>query len=193
MQNPIRPRRLRGIMPLRQMVQRVTLRRGDFILPVFVVRGERRPQGGGSMPGVFQMSVDVAVPWLAGRPRVRGLPRFGVIDRARKNRRHRLPWMPDNVVCRLLKRRRRTEIPMAGITDLCFCEYTSHGHCGPSADDERRWITSHGGTAGEAGGESCEAGAAVIAPSGMMDGTVGALRGGLDAADLPMWPSWPTR
>jgi porphobilinogen synthase len=78
---------------------------------------------------------------------------------------------------------KRQGVPMAGVTDLCFCEYTSHGHCGPLTPD-------HGTVANDAtvarlvtqAVNHARAGAGVIAPSGMMDGTIGALRHGLDAA-----------
>src|SRR5207248_1260118 len=88
-----------------------------------------------------------------------------------------------NVVCKLLRDARAAKLPMAGITDLCFCEYTSHGHCGPldaggnSVHNDNtvellvRQAVNH-----------AKAGADVIAPSGMMDGAVGALRRGLDGA-----------
>jgi porphobilinogen synthase len=89
----------------------------------------------------------------------------------------------NNVVCRLLKS--AAKVPMLGITDLCFCEYTDHGHCGPMSEDrstvkndetvERlvRQAVNH-----------AKAGAAMVAPSGMMDGAVGALRSGLDRVGL---------
>src|SRR5688500_11481237 len=179
---PIRPRRLRqpGLRPL---LQRVTLRRRDVIVPVFVREGSGVRQEVPSMPGVFQMSVDVAVPWLAGGAE-EGFGAylvFGVIDRAKKDAAGSPALDEDNVVCRLLRAVKQAGVAMAGVTDLCFCEYTSHGHCGPLVDDGStvkndetvarlvRQAVNH-----------AKAGAAVIAPSGMMDGTVGALRKGLD-------------
>src|SRR5438552_13203658 len=75
---------------------------------------------------------------------------------------------------------------MVGIADLCFCEYTSHGHCGPLSDDKS--TVKNDETVERLVKQAinhARAGAAVIAPSGMMDGTVGALRRGLDAADVP--------
>jgi porphobilinogen synthase len=75
------------------------------------------------------------------------------------------------------------KIPMVGITDLCFCEYTSHGHCGPLSDDKS--TVKNDETVERLVKQAinhAQAGAAVIAPSGMMDGTVGALRRGLDDA-----------
>jgi porphobilinogen synthase len=181
---PIRPRRLRQ-PALRRLLERVTLRRSDVIVPVFVREGSGVRQEVASMPGVFQMSVDVALPWLQSRAE-EGFGAylvFGVIDRAKKDPAGSPALDENNVVCRLLREARDRQLPMAGITDLCFCEYTSHGHCGPMTGDGStvtndetvhrlvRQAINH-----------AKAGAAVVAPSGMMDGTVGALRGGLDAA-----------
>jgi porphobilinogen synthase len=169
------------------MLQRASLRRSDIICPIFVREGKGERREIPSMPSVFQMSVDVALEWLSTRAE-QGFGAyliFGVIDRAAKDETGSAALHEDNVVCRLLRAAGDIKLPMAGITDLCLCEYTSHGHCGPlSADrstvknDETvelivRQAINH-----------ARAGAAVIAPSGMMDGTVGALRGGLDAAGL---------
>lgn len=185
---PIRPRRLRLRPELRAMLQRVTLRRSDFIVPVFVTEGAGFRKEVPSMPGVFQMSVDLASDWLARRAEegFKSYLIFGVIDRAKKDPAGSAALEPDNVVCRLLREVNRRQIPMAGITDLCFCEYTSHGHCGPLSDDGStvrndetvaRLVTQAVNHA--------KAGAAIIAPSGMMDGTIGALRQGLDSAGFP--------
>lgn len=180
----VRPRRLRQPL-LREMLQRHMLRTSDVIVPVFVVEGHGVRREVPSMPGVFQMSVDVAVPWLNQRADEghKAYLVFGVIDRARKDPAGSEALNADNVVCRLLREAARQKLPMAGITDLCFCEYTSHGHCGPLTADNatvrndetvQRLVVQAVNHA--------KAGAAVIAPSGMMDGTVGALRRGLDAA-----------
>jgi porphobilinogen synthase len=184
---PIRPRRLRLNPQLRNMLQRVTLRRSDVICPIFVREGANVRNEVASMPGVFQMSVDVATDWLSKRAEegFQAYLVFGVIDRDKKDAMGSAALDPDNVVCRLLRRATERNLPMVGITDLCFCEYTSHGHCGPLSDDKStvkndetverlvQQAISH-----------AKAGAAVIAPSGMMDGAVGALRDGLDAADF---------
>lgn len=167
------------------MLQRVELRRSDIIVPLFVCDGKGQRREVLSMPGVFQMSVDVATDWLAGRAEERfgAYLAFGVIDRAKKDATGSPALDEENVVCRLLRSARSQKIPLAGITDLCFCEYTSHGHCGLTSDDGStvkndetvellvRQAVNH-----------AKAGAAVVAPSGMMDGAVGALRHGLDNA-----------
>src|SRR5688572_5448497 len=181
---PIRPRRLRR-PALRKMLQRVTLRRSDFIVPVFVREGSRVRQEVASMPGVFQMSADVALDWLSRRAE-EGFAAylvFGVIDRAKKDPAGSPALDENNVVCQLLRAARDRKLPMAGVTDLCFCEYTSHGHCGPLTDDNT--TVSNDETVARLVRQAinhARSGAAVIAPSGMMDGTVGALRKGLDAA-----------
>jgi porphobilinogen synthase len=181
----IRPRRLRLSPLLRRMTQRVTLRRSDIIVPVFVCEGSGVTRPVASMPGVNQMSVDVACDWLAARA-AEGFCAylvFGVIDRASKDDTGSPALDENNVVCRLLRQAKRRQIAMLGITDLCFCEYTSHGHCGPltrdgaTVDNDRtvqllvQQALNH-----------ARAGADIIAPSGMMDGTVGELRRGLDEA-----------
>jgi len=180
-----RPRRLRMDPQLRRMLQRVTLRRSDIIVPVFVRDGINQRREIVSMPGVSQMSIDVATEWLAKRAG-EGFGAyliFGVIDREKKDATGSAALDEENVVCRLLRSVKQANIAMAGITDLCFCEYTDHGHCGPMSADKStvrndetvallvRQAINH-----------ARAGASVIAPSGMMDGTVGALRSGLDAA-----------
>jgi porphobilinogen synthase len=181
----IRPRRLRLRPELRRMLQRVTLRRSDVIVPVFVTVGRGVRKEVPSMPGVFQMSVDVAADWLAARAE-QGLGAylaFGVIERERKDAMGSAALDPDNVVCRLLRETTSRKLPMAGITDLCFCEYTDHGHCGPLSAD--RSTVKNDETVEllvKQALNHAKAGAAVIAPSGMMDGTVGALRAGLDGA-----------
>lgn len=181
----IRPRRLRQMPTLRQMLGRVSLRRSDIIVPVFVREGTGLRQEVSSMPGVFQMSVDVATSWLARRA-AEGFGAyliFGVVDRQCKDPLGSAALDADNVVCRLLRSVRDRQIPMIGITDLCFCEYTSHGHCGPMTEDGA--TVKNDETVSrlvEQAINHAKAGAQIIAPSGMMDGAVGALRAGLDRA-----------
>jgi porphobilinogen synthase len=181
----IRPRRLRQTPKLRQMLERVSLRRSDIIVPVFVREGSNIRQEISSMPGVFQMSVDVATSWLARRAE-EGFGAyliFGVVDRGCKDAVGSAALNENNVVCQLLRSVRSAQIPMLGITDLCFCEYTSHGHCGPMTDDNV--TVKNDVTVARLVHQAinhAKAGAEIIAPSGMMDGTVGSLRLGLDQA-----------
>lgn len=180
---PIRPRRLRQNPQLRTMLQRHPLRRSDIIVPVFVREGSNIRHEVQSMPGVFQMSIDVCADFLAKRAD-EGFGAyliFGVIDRDKKDALGSPALDPDNVVCNLLRTVKEQKIPIAGITDLCFCEYTSHGHCGPLTDD--RSTVKNDVTVERLVKQAinhAQAGAAVVAPSGMMDGTIGALRKGLD-------------
>src|SRR6187401_536576 len=96
---PIRPRRLRT-PALRRLLQRVTLRRRDVIVPVFVREGTGVRHEVASMPGVFQMSVDVALPWLSARAEegYGAYLIFGVVDRAKKDPLGSPALDPDNVV-----------------------------------------------------------------------------------------------
>lgn len=183
----IRPRRLRQQPQLRGMLQRVILRPSDIIVPVFVREGAGVKQEVASMPGVFQMSVDVAGDFLARRAE-EGFGAylvFGVIDRKKKDASGSPALDENNVVCQLLRHAGARKIPMAGITDLCFCEYTNHGHCGPLSADG---LTVQNDATVELlvrqAVNHARAGAAVIAPSGMMDGAVAALRKGLDSASF---------
>ncbi len=137
------------------------------------------------MPGVHQMSIDICSDWLAKRAD-EGFGAyliFGVIDRAKKDASGSAALDPDNVVCKLLREVNKREIPMVGITDLCFCEYTDHGHCGPLSAD--RTTVKNDETVANLVKQAvnhAKAGAQIIAPSGMMDGTVAWLRSGLDGA-----------
>jgi porphobilinogen synthase len=136
------------------------------------------------MPGVFQMSIEVAMDWLQKRSQegFAAYLAFGVIDRAKKDERGSAALDPDNVVCRLLRETKSRKLHMAAITDLCFCEYTSHGHCGIlSADGSTVMNDETVELLVKQALNHSRAGADIIAPSGMMDGTVGALRRGLDS------------
>jgi porphobilinogen synthase len=174
------------------MLQRVRLRRSDIIVPVFVCEGAGVKKEVGSMPGVYQMSIDVATSWLAelSAAGFGAYIAFGVIDRAKKDASGSEALNASNVVCELIRATKHAGNPMAAVTDLCLCEYTDHGHCGPLTPDRSsvdndatlqllaRQAVSH-----------AHAGADVIAPSGMMDNMVAAIRRGLDDAgfaDLPI-------
>jgi len=167
------------------MLQRTHLRRSDFILPVFVCDGVGVKNEVTSMPGVYQMSVDVAVVWLAEMAHAgfRAFIAFGVIDRIKKDANGSEALRSDNLVCELIRSVKAQKIEMAAMTDLCLCEYTSHGHCGPMTDDNA--TVDNDATLELLALQAinhANAGADVIAPSGMMDGMVGAIRQGLDEA-----------
>jgi porphobilinogen synthase len=186
-----RPRRLRIDPILRDMVAETTLRPSDFVLPLFVRPGKnvRRPVA--SMPGVDQVSPDTAVKDLkaAAAAGVRSYLLFGVLDKKDKDPRGDCGHDPDGPVCQTLRRAKDAGIEMPAITDLCYCEYTSHGHCGILTDTAE--TVDNDATIvrlGEQAVVHARAGADVIAPSAMMDGQVGAIRAALDAAGFRNTP-----
>ncbi|HEY0007234.1 MAG TPA: porphobilinogen synthase, partial [Tepidisphaeraceae bacterium] len=160
--------------------------------PVFVCAGEEVKRPIRSMPGVFQMSIDVATAFLddLAKDGFGAYMPFGVIDKALKNPTGSEAFNPDNVVCRLIGEMKQTQVPMAAITDLCFCEYTDHGHCGPMTSDQG--TVDNDATLRNLAKQAvvhARAGADIIAPSGMMDGMIAAIRAGLDDAgfhDIPI-------
>ena len=162
------------------MLERVSVSPSDLIAPVFVTEGERREVA--SMPGVFQRPVADAADWL-DRLAAKGVPAFlvfGVVDRRRKDSLGNEALQGENVVCQLLREVKKRGNPMVAITDLCFCEYTDHGHCGPIVND----TVDNDATLDRLGKQAvshAKAGADWIAPSGSMDGMVAAIRGALDA------------
>ena len=120
---PIRPRRLRLQPQLRTMLQGVSLRRADNIVPIFVPEGSGQPNQVPSKPGIIQMTVDLAQDWHQRRSD-EGFGAylvFGVIDSKKKDAQASAALDPQNVVCQLLQSADRAKLPMAGITDLCFC------------------------------------------------------------------------
>jgi porphobilinogen synthase len=177
-----RPRRLRSHPGLRRLVRETVLTRDDLILPLFACEGTRVRSEVGSMPGVYRESVD-RIAESARAAEQLGIPAvilFGVPDRSQKDAEGRIAWAPDGVVQRALEAIERAAPSMLRIVDLCFCEYTNHGHCGV--------LTEHGEVDNDLTLPNLElqataladAGAQVIAPSGMMDGTVASVRNALD-------------
>ncbi len=175
-----RPRRLRSHPNLRRLVRRTQLTLDDLVLPLFVVEGKGVRTEVKSMPGVFRESID-RLAETCRRVEALGIPGvilFGVPDK--KDPEGRLAWSPEGIVQRALESVERAAPSLLRITDLCFCEYTDHGHCGV--------LTRDGDVDNDATLENIElqatsladAGAQVIAPSGMMDGVVGSIRAALD-------------
>ena len=179
-----RPRRLRRTETLRDLVRETSLEPSDFVYPLFVVAGQdiRRPVA--SMPGIDQLSVDR----LREEARevaalgIKAVLLFGIP--ATKDPHGLESFAEDGVVQQSIRTLKEAQPDLAVVTDVCLCEYTDHGHCGLLDDagdvsnDEtldvlRRIAISHG-----------EAGADVVAPSGMIDGMVGAVRGALDEEGL---------
>jgi len=176
-----RPRRLRVTSTLRRMVSETALAPDDFIYPLFVVHGAgvRRPIS--SMPGICQLSVDEAVA-EAGQALGLGIPAvllFGVP--AVKDAVGSENFADDGIVQQATRALKAANPGLLVIVDLCMCEYTDHGHCGIIRDGR----VDNDATLeilGRAAVTYARAGADLIAPSGMMDGMVAAIRAALDAA-----------
>ena len=175
-----RPRRLRRTAALRRLVRETTVETSDLIQPYFVTSGagQRRPVG--SMPGVAQTSVDELIRDASEAAQL-GIPAvllFGIPDD--KDERGSSGWADGGVVQEAVRALRRELPDLIVITDVCLCEYTSHGHCGilhdGTVDNDAtlellaRQALSH-----------ARAGADIVAPSDMMDGRVGTIRRALDA------------
>jgi len=180
---PIRPRRLRGSALLREMISDVRLSRFDVVAPLFICPGERVRKPVASMPDVFQMSADVAMLEIKELEQ-RGVPAFilfGVTDKSQKDAVGSHAHRPDNEVCRTLGKVKDAGIKMLAITDLCYCEYTNHGHCGPITPNGNVDNDTTAERLGQQAVLHARAGADIIAPSGMMDGAIAAIRSALDA------------
>lgn len=183
-----RSRRLRGTVALRGMVRETSISVSDFIDPLFVITGagrERRPIS--TMPGVAQLTVD-ALREEAERIATLGIPAvmlFGLPDS--KDEKASGAYAEDGVVQTAVKALKADNPSLLVFTDVCLCEYMSHGHCGivegerilndPSLDLLARTAVSH-----------AAAGADVVAPSDMMDGRVGAIRRALDSQGFSETP-----
>jgi porphobilinogen synthase len=180
-QGSIRPRRLREKPLVRNLVRETTLAVDDLMYPLFVVHGRGVREPIRSMPGQSRLSVDELVKEckdVAGM----GIPAvllFGLP--ADKDPRGSEAYADDGIVQQAVRAVKDTVPDLLVVTDVCLCEYTSHGHCGivedgtvrndPTVELLARTAVSH-----------AEAGADIVAPSDMMDGRVGAIREALDEA-----------
>ncbi len=178
-----RPRRLRRTAALRRLAGSVRLAPADLVLPVFVKEGIPAPLAIKSMPGVVQHTLDSVRKAVAeaAATGVGGVLLFGVP--AHKDARGSAADDPDGIVQRAL-RDVVAEVgdAMVVMGDLCLDEYTDHGHCGLLTDDGEVDNDATLERYAAIAVAQAAAGAAVVAPSGMMDGQVGAIRGALDAA-----------
>jgi porphobilinogen synthase len=179
-----RLRRLRRTAALRGMVRETRLAAEQLVLPLFACPGEGVARPVGSMPGVFQHSVDrltaaAAAAYAAG---VRGVLLFGLPEH--KDAVGSAAWSDDGIVQRALRALAREVPGLVKIADLCFCEYTDHGHCGVLTAPDNTEVDNDATVANleRQAVSLAKAGADVIAPSDMMDGRVGAIRAALDAA-----------
>jgi porphobilinogen synthase len=175
----VRPRRLRRTASLRRMVCQTRLHPAQMVLPVFVVPGDgiRRPIP--SMPGHSQLSVDQAVQLAkeAAAAGISGLIFFGIP--ARKDELGSTAWDPDGPVPKAIEAVAEAAPELVRWADVCLCEYSSHGHCGPLRgetvdNDAALPLLARTAVA------YADAGADVVAPSDMMDGRVAAIRAALD-------------
>jgi len=187
-----RPRRLRKTETLRALVRETQLDPGDFILPLFAVpgRGVKKPIS--SMPGVSQLSVDAVVEEAraAFQLGVRSVILFGIPEA--KDDEGTGAWDETGPVCRAFQALKDALPEMVLVADVCLCEYTDHGHCGPLERDARGHVAVANDRTlpllARAAVAYAKAGADIIAPSDMMDGRVAALRAGLDGAGFSDTP-----
>lgn len=190
-----RPRRLRFSPTLRAMVRETELNPADFIYPLFVQHGQNLRTPISSMPGIAQLSVDQAVleaqkAWELGIPAV---ILFGIP--AAKDPIGEENFAPDGIVQQAIRALKQALPHLVVITDVCLCEYTEHGHCGllnhehPHLPEGYVLNDETLGILGEVAVSHAQAGADMVAPSGMVDGMVAVIRGALDGhgfAHLPI-------
>lgn len=183
----LRLRRLRRTAALRDMVRETRLTAADLIYPIFVEEGTDQPLPVASMPGIERIpeqGLGHEIEAIA-RDGVRAVMLFGVSHH--KDAVGSDAWQSDGLMARMTRVAKRAVPELVVIPDLCFCEYTDHGHCGVIhqgyvAND----ITIE--NLGRQAVAAVEAGADMVAPSGMMDGQVAAIRHALDAAGHPDAP-----
>ena len=177
----LRLRRLRRTQPLRALVRETRLEVGDLVYPLFVVEGSGLKQEIASMPGVFRYSVDL-LPQEVEEIAKLGIPAvllFGIPEH--KDEVGSQAYHPKGIVQQAIQAIKKAVPELIVVTDVCLCEYTSHGHCGIVVDGKidndqtlpllARIALSH-----------AEAGADIVAPSDMMDGRVKVVREALEEA-----------
>ena len=182
-----RPRRLRATPAMRSLVRETHLQPSNFILPLFVVEGEGIRKPINSMPGNAQLSIDELVKEAedARAHGIGGVILFGIP--AEKDDEATGNYDPDGIVQRACRAIKREVKDLLVVTDVCNCEYTSHGHCGKIVgDDVDNDITL--GWLAKAAVTHAQAGADIVAPSDMMDGRVAAIREALDEAGFEKTP-----
>jgi porphobilinogen synthase len=179
---------------MRSLVRETHLQPGALIYPLFICEGEgvRRPIG--SMPGVFNLSVDEALKEVeeCASLGVGGVLLFGIPDT--KDELGTGAYAADGIVQRAIKAIKATKAAQSLVTiaDVCLCEYTSHGHCGVVARDGEHYSVENDSSVAliaKAAASLAVAGADIVAPSDMMDGRIAAMRLALDGAgkqDVPI-------
>ena len=174
-----RPRRLRYTEGLRRLVRETHLRPENFILPLFVCPGEGVRHEISAMPGNYQLSIDelVKVCLEARSLAIGGVILFGIP--ATKDDEASGGYADDGIVQQAVRAIKREVPGLLVVTDICNCEYTSHGHCGKVVDGDVENDSTLGWLAAAAVSHA-RAGADIVAPSDMMDGRVAAIRESLD-------------
>lgn len=177
------PERLRSTPALRALVREHTLTASDLILPLFLNTATSGSRPITSMPGVSQWSVEASLPFVAAQIEkgIRSFILFGVPPASDKSPHGEEAWNDEGCVPRALRAYRKAFPDINLIADTCYCEYTSHGHCGPLDDHHVRDRAATLQGLGEMALCYARAGANIIAPSGMVDGMVGQIRRTLDA------------
>ncbi len=182
---PRRPRRLRSSPALRSLVRETSLHPHDFILPLFVSEKITSRVAVASMPGVFQLSLAelVADAKEAHAAGVASVLLFGIP--AVKDEVASQAYAEDGIVQRAVRALKREVPGLVVMTDVCLCEFMSHGHCGIAHFEGGQVCVENDASVEllvKSAVSHARAGADVVAPSDMMDGRVGAIRAGLDAA-----------
>ena len=182
-----RPRRLRKSDNLRALVSENHLHSDDLIAPVFVVEGDNIQNAISSMPGIYQWSVD-RVSEVIDQLLDSGITRiilFGIPKK--KDKLGSDSYSEMGIIQKAVRKLKADYSDLLIITDVCFCEYTDHGHCGVIHEDDVH-NDSTLDLLGKQAISHVEAGAHMVAPSGMMDGMVGEIRNALDAANFEEIP-----
>ena len=181
-----RLRRLRRTEAIRSLVRETHLHPGALIYPLFICPGEGIRKEIGSMPGVFNLSIDEAIKEAESCASLGlgGLLLFGLP--AEKDDEATGAWAEDGIVQQALQtiKQNRKLDSLVAIADVCLCEYTSHGHCGVvTRDGDHYEIQNDSSVAliAKTAASLAKSGADIVAPSDMMDGRVEAIRGALDA------------
>jgi porphobilinogen synthase len=174
-----RPRRLRRTASLRRLVRETTLAPDNFIFPLFVRPGKGIREEISSLPGQFHFSVDMLAREAEeiAKLGIPGVILFGLPEK--KDEVGSEAWHNEGVVQRAVRALKKAVPELTVAVDACFCEYTTHGHCGVVTDGQLDNDASLENLA-RAALSYARAGADIVAPSGMLDGFVGFLREGLD-------------
>ena len=175
-----RPRRLRRNSNLRKLLAETKLSVDDFIYPMFVTPGNNKKVPVSSMPGIYKQSIDNLIKEIREVKKlgIKAILLFGIPER--KDEMGTEGYDENGIIQKAIKEIKKKVKDIIVITDVCMCEYTSHGHCGIIRDGDvdndetlqylARMSLSH-----------AQAGADMVAPSDMMDGRVGVIRDELDA------------